>query len=210
MSEWANHSFFLSESLICSFAHKNERFAQKLLTKIVFLYVLLKKRAICSFPLFFWAMWANPWGHSPKMSNVSEALRPLTKNEQPWAIRSGLLPKMSNHEQIAKGTHQKSANERIIFFLAIRSFFRNKQAIRSEIWWANSQPCKYVTKGRSEVKYNDISLSCYPNNNYMLIFEYVFINIVRVQTQCSLIGIAKKLLWRIKKIVIMKRISKGR
>ena len=44
----------------------------------------------------------------------------------------------------------------------------------------------------------------------MLIFEYVFINIVRVQTQCSLIGIAKKITLMNKKIVIMKMISKGR
>ena len=145
MSEWANHSFFLSESLICSFAHKNERFAQKLLTKIVFLYVLLKKRAICSFPLFFWAMWANPWGHSPKMSNVSEALRPLTKNEQPWAIRSGFLPKWATMSKSLRALTKNQRMSESFFFLAIRSFFRNKQAIRSEIWWANSQPCKYVT-----------------------------------------------------------------
>ena len=51
--------------------------------------------AICSFPLFWWAMWANCSGHSPKMSDVSESLRSLTKNEGPWAIRSGRSPKMN-------------------------------------------------------------------------------------------------------------------
>ena len=51
-------------------------------------------------------------GCSPKMSDVSESLRSLTKNERPWAIRSG-----------GSG----------------RSFFRKKKAIRSENRWAKSQ-----------------------------------------------------------------------
>ena len=71
-------------------------------------------------------MWANRWGRSPKMSDVSEL---LTKNERceriaqvahqkwaMWAIRSGHSPKMSNHEQIAQVAHQKWANERIACF----------------------------------------------------------------------------------------------
>ena len=49
----------------------------------------LKKWVIHSFPHFWWAMWANHSGHSPKMSFVSESLRLLTKNERPWVIRSG-------------------------------------------------------------------------------------------------------------------------
>ena len=42
----------------------------------------LKKQAICSFPLYYWEMWANRSGCSPKMSNVSVSLRSLTKKEQ--------------------------------------------------------------------------------------------------------------------------------
>ena len=57
--------------------------------------VLLEKWANPSFPLFWWAMWVNRSGRSPKMSDVSKSLRSLTKNERPWANRSGLSPKMS-------------------------------------------------------------------------------------------------------------------
>ena len=35
------------------------------------------------------------------MSNVSESLRLLTKNERPWGIRSGRSEEMSDHERIA-------------------------------------------------------------------------------------------------------------
>ena len=48
------------------------------------------------------------------MSDVSESLRLLTKNElfpqvahQKWAIRSGRSPKMSDNEQIARVADQK-------------------------------------------------------------------------------------------------------
>ena len=44
------------------------------------------------------------------VSDVSESLRSLTKNEQPWAIRSGHSEEMSNCEQIAQVAHQKWAN----------------------------------------------------------------------------------------------------
>ena len=46
---------------------------------------LFKKWVIGSFPHFWWAMWANCTGRSPKMSDVSESLSSLTKNERPWA-----------------------------------------------------------------------------------------------------------------------------
>ena len=56
------------------------------------------------------------------MSNVSELLIVLTKNE--------------------------GMSESLIFLSEslIRSFFDKKQAIRSEIKWANSQPCFKATK----------------------------------------------------------------
>ena len=89
--------------------------------KSYFLYVLytffyLKKWAICSFPLFWWAMWANCSGCSPKMSDVSKLLRLLTKNEWPWTICSGRSEEMSDRERIAKVAHQKLANEWIAHF----------------------------------------------------------------------------------------------
>ena len=50
------------------------------------------------------------------MSNVSELLWLLTKNEQRWAIRSGCLEEMSGRERIAQVAHQKWANEWITHF----------------------------------------------------------------------------------------------
>ena len=66
------------------------------------------------------------------MSDVSEPLRLLSKNEQPWVIRSGPSPEMS---------------ESLVFLseLLIRSFLGKKWAIRSENRWANSQPWFYKT-----------------------------------------------------------------
>ena len=107
---------------------------------------LLKKWAIGSFSLFWWAMWSNRSGRSPKMSEVSKSLRSLTKNEQPWAIRSGYSEEMSDHERIAQVAHQKLANERISCFFegithSLTVFLGKKRAICSENRWVNSQPC---------------------------------------------------------------------
>ena len=77
---------------------------------------LFKKWAIRSFPLFWWVMWVNCSGRSLKMSKVSESLRSLTKNERPWAIRSGRSEEMSDHERIAQDAHQKGAIEWIAHF----------------------------------------------------------------------------------------------
>ena len=69
------------------------------------------------------------------MSDVSKALRSLTKNERPWAIRSDRSEEMSDREQIAQVAHQKWANEWIAIFLSeslISSFFGKKLAIRSK------------------------------------------------------------------------------
>ena len=73
----------------------------KILFLVCFIYDLKKKKmkkwANRSFPLFgWWAMLVNRSGHSPKMSNVSESIRSLTKNERPWAIRSGHSEEMSD------------------------------------------------------------------------------------------------------------------
>ena len=59
----------------------------------VHIYIFLSKKwANCSFPLFWWAMWANYSGCSPKMSNVSESLGSLTKNEQCEQIGIAQVP----------------------------------------------------------------------------------------------------------------------
>ena len=50
------------------------------------------------------------------MSDVSESLISLTKNERTWAIRSGRSEEMSDHERIAQVAHQKWANEWIPHF----------------------------------------------------------------------------------------------
>ena len=63
------------------------------------------------------------------MSDVSESLRSLTKNER--------------CEWIAQVAHQKWGNEQIANFfewITHLLIFSQKQAIRSENWWANSQP----------------------------------------------------------------------
>ena len=79
------------------------------------------------------------------MSDVSDSLRSLTKNELPWlwVIRSGRSEEMSDGERIAQVAHQKCANERIARFserIAHLLIFSQKQAIRSENRWENSQP----------------------------------------------------------------------
>ena len=79
------------------------------------------------------------------MSDVSESLISLTKNERPWAIRSGRSEEMSDvSESLISLTKNERMSESLIFLseLLIRSFFDKKRAIRSEIKWANSQPCR--------------------------------------------------------------------
>ena len=92
---------FLSKSLICSFAHQKQAIrSKKNLTKIkffgVFLYffVSFKKTSDSLIPSFL-------------MSDVSESLRLLTKNEQCEWIASGCLPQMFNYEGFAQVAHQK-------------------------------------------------------------------------------------------------------
>ena len=50
------------------------------------------------------------------VSDVSESLISLTKNERPWAICSGRSEEMSDHERIPQVAHQKWANEWIAHF----------------------------------------------------------------------------------------------
>ena len=45
------------------------------------------------------------------MSDVSESLSTLTKNERSWAIHSGRSPKMSKREQIAQVANLFAKNE---------------------------------------------------------------------------------------------------
>ena len=69
------------------------------------------------FPLFWWAMWVNRSFRANQMSDVSELLILLTKNER--------------------------MSESLIFLSEslICSFLDKKRAIRWEIKWAISQTC---------------------------------------------------------------------
>ena len=93
-------------------------------------------------------MWLNRLFRSNQMSDVSALLISLTKNEQPWAICSGHAEEMSD---VSKSLISLTKNERMsesLIFLSesiIRSFLDKKRAIRSEIKWANSQPCLWAT-----------------------------------------------------------------
>ena len=94
-----------------------------------------------------------------KWATVRDLLRSLKTNERPWANRSEEMsdrewfahfaqikwgmwanpsfcsPKMSEQERFAQVAQRKWA------MWANRSFLDKKRAIRSEIKWANSQPC---------------------------------------------------------------------
>ena len=102
-----------------------------------FLKIFIEKWANRLFPLFWWAKWVNRSGRSPKMSDVSESLRSLTKNEQPWAICSGSSEEMSDCERVAQVAHQKWAIKWIAQFWA-------KNKIHSENRWANSKPWSLI------------------------------------------------------------------
>ena len=60
-------------------------------------FLILKKWAICSFPLFWWMMWANCSGCSPKIGN-HEQFAQVAQRE------------MSNCERIAQVAHQNWGN----------------------------------------------------------------------------------------------------
>ena len=82
------------------------------------------------------------------MSDVSESLISLTKNERPWAIRSGRSEEMSDvSESLILLTKNERMSESLIFLSEslICSFLDKKQAICLEIKWANSQPCIKIT-----------------------------------------------------------------
>ena len=119
--------FFLSESLVCSFAHKNEQFALKKTKKsyfcmfLQFLKKILKKQKILSFLL----------------SQVSESLRLVRTNKRHWAICSGPSEGMSNCERIAQVAHQKWAKRSLLRKSLIRSLFLAKTMTQFPI----SQPC---------------------------------------------------------------------
>ena len=80
------------------------------------------------------------------MSDVSKSLISLTKNEWPWAIRSGRSEEMSDvSESLISLTKNEGMSKSLIFLSEslIRSFLDKKQSIRSEIKWAYSQPWSF-------------------------------------------------------------------
>ena len=127
--------------------------------------------SFCHFAQIKWALWAMHSDRSRQISDrewialvaqrkwatVSDSLRWLRGNDrceriahfahQKWATMSNLLRSLRGNERcewIAHFAHQKWANEWLAHFLKrslICSFLDKKQAIRSEIKWANSQPC---------------------------------------------------------------------
>ena len=102
-------------------------------------------------------MWGNCSGRSPKMSDVSESLRSLTKNERceriaqvahqkwaMWANRSGRSPKMSD---VSKSLRSLTKNERCeqIAQVAYQKWATMSDSLRSlrgnKRSWANRSGC---------------------------------------------------------------------
>ena len=110
-----------------------------------------------SVPLFWWAMWVNRSFRSNKMSDVSELLRSLTKNERTWVICSGCSEEMSHPERISQVAHQKWENEWIThFFERITHFFerithwlifgqKNEQFARQSNEWIPSPAIELIS-----------------------------------------------------------------
>ena len=79
-----------------------------------------------------------------------------------WAICSGCWEDMS--ESLRSLTKNERMNESLIFLseLLIRSFLDKKRAIRSEIKWANSQPCKMGAKYYLSFRWKRWMIWCVP------------------------------------------------
>ena len=80
-------------------------------------------------------MWANCSVRSPKMSD-HERFAQVARRK--WAIVSELLRSLTKNERMSQS----------VVFLSeslIHSFLGKKRAIRSENWWAKSQPCFLVS-----------------------------------------------------------------
>ena len=109
-------------------------------------------------------MWAKCLGRSPKMSDVSELLKSLTKNEWPWAISSGCSPKMS-----------KLANGSLLWANhSFTHFFTQKTAICSENRWENSTPLLEHSTLKSNLENCNFEQCNFWNNIlYTLIWDIV-------------------------------------
>ena len=93
------------------------------------------------------------------MSDVSEALILLNKNERPWAIPSSRSEEMSDvSESLILLTKNERMSESLILLREslIRSFLDKKQVIRLEIKWANSQPWQYVYSMNPSLDMDDV------------------------------------------------------
>ena len=103
-------------------------------------------------------LWANRSGCSEEMSDREQFAQVAQRKWAMWVNRSFRSPKMSDHERFAQVAQRKWAivseslrsltknermNESLIFLSEslICSFLDKKRSIRSEIKWANSQPC---------------------------------------------------------------------
>ena len=122
-------------------------------------------------------MWVNRSFFSNQMSNVSKPLISLTKNEQQWAIRSGCSEEMS--ESLISLTKNEWMSESLIFLneLLICSFLGKKQAIHSEIKWANSQPWEiysFSDPKQSRILSNDLHIMYVPKKEHYLVTSRTF------------------------------------
>ena len=76
------------------------------------------------------------------MSDVSESLRLLTKNEQPWAIRSGRSEEMSDVSESLISLTKNEPMSKLLIFLSELLIFLSK----SLIFWANRSFAHFWTK----------------------------------------------------------------
>ena len=113
MSKWANCSFFLSKSLICSFAHKKQVIRSKKKKNIGYAFCMLKKKIDRFAHFLFFNEWCEQIAQvaHQKWATMSDLLRLLTKNEQIawlgicslvfWANHSFFAKKWVNNEQMS-------------------------------------------------------------------------------------------------------------
>ena len=86
-----------------------------------------------------------------KWATVSDSLRSLKTNDWPWANRSGRSRQMSDREQIAQVAHDK--------WVTVSDSLKKlcqKQSIRSENRWANSQPWSWAPDNCLKGQSNEI------------------------------------------------------
>ena len=108
-----------------------------------------KKLVICSFSVFLWVMWANHSGSSPKMSNHEQFAK---VTHQKWATMSKLLRSLTKNEQITRFFEQIA--HLLIFLQKTSNSLRKPGQIFLTLWSnilvklkSNSKILKHVYQG---------------------------------------------------------------